>query len=551
MFGAFEGLPKMTKDAKAPAADSLGRGSWPRKADNVKIEFGFGVPLGAMAAHPAFHSAWDMGCPSSSFHQMANMMDRMMAERFQPFGYARMTARKCSEGKSDDKTPKEPPRDGIRHSSRKDKARNSPGTHVNNGTRHLPTQVVRPSVNIFSKDTPPDPNKQAPQDPTTEKWAGTLRRRDPEIQPTLPSIVTRKTSSSSIGSGRNGRSLERRARARNLVPIKPINGKSDVPNEGADVTIYEKDEKVFDTTGYEMHLVETLEKDILQKNPNIRWKDVVGLDDAKSVLQEAVVLPLVMPDYFKGIRRPWKGVLLTGPPGTGKTLLARAVATECKTTFFNVSSATLTSKYRGDSEKLVRLLFDMALFYAPSTIFIDEVDSLCAVRGADSEHEASRRFKAELLIQMDGLAAVFNQEKIIMVLAATNHPWDIDEAFRRRFEKRIYIGLPDEPTRVKLLKTSLRDVVLADDVQLEELAQKLDGYSGSDICNLCRDAAMMTMRHKIAGKTPDEIRRLKRSELEAPVSKEDLEAASEKTRRTVTQADVAKYTTWMQKHGCS
>ncbi|KAL4706789.1 hypothetical protein ACJJTC_018170 [Scirpophaga incertulas] len=481
--------------------------------------------------------------PSTGFHTMARMMDRMMAESLHPFGFARMTARRSGSDKQD------PPRDGLRSNKgeKREKLRQS-DTHASNGTRHPPTQVVKPTQAGAFQVTPMDQAKQS--DPTTEKWAGSLRRRDPDIQPALPSITCRKTSSTSVGSGRKCRSVERmpRQRVRQLAPIKPTVRKTDVPAEGG-VTILERDEKVFDPTGYEIHLVETLERDILQKNPNVRWRDVIGLEDAKCVLQEAMVLPLVMPDYFKGIRRPWKGVLLTGPPGTGKTLLARAVATECKTTFFNVSSATLTSKYRGDSEKLVRLLFDMASFYAPSTIFLDEVDSLCAVRGADSEHEASRRFKAELLIQMDGLAAAFNRDKIIMVLAATNHPWDIDEAFRRRFEKRIYIGLPDEDTRMKLLKLCLRDVALADDVNLSDMAAKLDGYSGSDICNL--DAAMMTMRRKIAGKSPDQIRQLRRSELEAPVSRADLAAASTKARRSVTAADEARYAAWMQRHGCS
>ena len=174
------------------------------------------------------------------------------------------------------------------------------------------------------------------------------------------------------------------------------------------------------------------------------FDDIAELDNAKNILKEAVLLPILMPEFFTGIRRPWKGVLLYGPPGTGKTMLAKALATQGKTVFFNVSAATFASKWRGESEKLIRLLFEMARFYAPTTIFIDEVDSIGSKRG-DGEGEASRRVKSELLVQMDGVnissSASANtndkENKIVMVMGATNKPWDLDEALRRRFEKRV------------------------------------------------------------------------------------------------------------------
>ena len=137
----------------------------------------------------------------------------------------------------------------------------------------------------------------------------------------------------------------------------------------------QEDEKTFNASGFETHLVETLEKDIILRKPDVQWSKVAGLNEAKALLQEAMVLPVLMPDFFKGIRRPWKGVLMVGPPGTGKTLLAKAVATECGTTFFNVSSSTLTSKYRGESEKLVRLLFEMV-----SSRFLDSGQTLMTIK---------------------------------------------------------------------------------------------------------------------------------------------------------------------------
>ncbi|CAF1518669.1 unnamed protein product, partial [Didymodactylos carnosus] len=232
-------------------------------------------------------------------------------------------------------------------------------------------------------------------------------------------------------------------------------------------------EKKFEGKNFEKDLIDALERDIVQKNPNVRWGDIAGCVGAKKLLEEAVILPLYMPDFFKGIRRPWKGVLLFGPPGTGKTMLAKAVATECKTTFFNVASSSLTSKYHGESEKLVRLLFEMAKFYAPSTVFIDEIDSLCSRRGTSNEHEASRRVKSELLIQMDGVSGALGGDdstKMIIVLGATNHPWDIDDALRRRLEKRIYIPLPDKDTRKQLLELNLKDVPVSEDVKLDAIS---------------------------------------------------------------------------------
>ncbi|XP_034042253.1 katanin p60 ATPase-containing subunit A-like 1 [Thalassophryne amazonica] len=314
----------------------------------------------------------------------------------------------------------------------------------------------------------------------------------------------------------------------------------------------ESELKKFDSTGHDSDLVESLERDIVSRNPNVHWDDIADLEDAKKLLREAVVLPMWMPDFFKGIRRPWKGVLMVGPPGTGKTMLAKAVATECGMTFFNVSSSTLSSKYRGESEKLVRLLFELARFYAPTTIFIDEIDAICSRRGTSDEHEASRRVKSELLIQMDGVGGALENDdpsKMVMVLAATNFPWDIDEALRRRLEKRIYIPLPTAVGRVELLKINLREVEVAQDVDLNLIAEKIEGYSGADITNVCRDASMMAMRRRIQGLRPEEIRALSKDELQMPVTMEDFTLTLKKISKSVSAADLEKYKAWMLEFG--
>ncbi|KAJ7962928.1 Katanin p60 ATPase-containing subunit A1 [Quillaja saponaria] len=306
--------------------------------------------------------------------------------------------------------------------------------------------------------------------------------------------------------------------------------------------------------GPDPDLAEMLERDVLETTPGVRWEDVAGLTEAKRLLEEAVVLPLWMPEYFQGIRRPWKGVLMFGPPGTGKTLLAKAVATECGTTFFNVSSATLASKWRGESERMVRCLFDLARAYAPSTIFIDEIDSLCNARGASGEHESSRRVKSELLVQVDGVNNSSTNEdgsrKIVMVLAATNFPWDIDEALRRRLEKRIYIPLPNFESRKELIRINLKTVEVAPDVDIEDVARRTDGYSGDDLTNVCRDASLNGMRRKIAGKTRDEIKNMPKDEISNdPVAMCDFEEALAKVQRSVSPADIERHEKWFSEFG--
>ncbi|KAG1367629.1 putative Katanin p60 ATPase-containing subunit A1 [Cocos nucifera] len=306
--------------------------------------------------------------------------------------------------------------------------------------------------------------------------------------------------------------------------------------------------------GPDADLAAMLERDVLETSPGVRWDDVAGLSEAKRLLEEAVVLPLWMPEYFQGIRRPWKGVLMFGPPGTGKTLLAKAVATECGTTFFNVSSATLASKWRGESERMVRCLFDLARAYAPSTIFIDEIDSLCTSRGASGEHESSRRVKSELLVQVDGVnnssTGEDGQRKIVMVLAATNFPWDIDEALRRRLEKRIYIPLPNFESRKELIKINLRTVEVAADVDIDVVARRTEGYSGDDLTNVCRDASLNGMRRKIAGKTRDEIKNMSKDEISNdPVAMCDFEEALSKVQRSVSAADIERHEKWFAEFG--
>eukprot|EP00731_Ephydatia_muelleri_P015727 Em0009g151a len=302
-------------------------------------------------------------------------------------------------------------------------------------------------------------------------------------------------------------------------------------------------------------LASVISRDIYLHNPDVKWDDIIGLDMVKRLIKEAVVYPIKYPQLFTGILSPWKGLLLYGPPGTGKTLLAKAVATECKTTFFNISASTIVSKWRGDSEKLVRVLFELARFHAPSTIFMDELESIMGQRSGfgssgGGEHEASHRMKTELLVQMDGLA---KSSDLVFVLAASNLPWELDHAMLRRLEKRILVDLPNTAARCAMFKHHLPHILsqspltITTEVDYNSVAEMTEGYSGSDVRLVCKEAAMRTVRQvfdKLEGL--QETSHLDCLRLD-PVTTADVQAAIASTKPSA-KLLASRYTQWQKEY---
>ncbi|KAJ6620138.1 P-loop containing nucleoside triphosphate hydrolase protein [Mycena sp. CBHHK59/15] len=251
---------------------------------------------------------------------------------------------------------------------------------------------------------------------------------------------------------------------------------------------------------------------ILGATTDVTWDDIAGLEAAKDSLREAVIIPIKFPQLFTGKRKPWKGILLYGPPGTGKSYLAKAVATEAKSTFFSISSSDLVSKWQGDSEKLVKHLFQMAREMKPAIIFIHEVDSMTGARG-DGDSDASRRLKTEFLVQMDGVG---HDDTGVLVIGATNLPWQIDLSIKRRSlsrEKDIY-SLPNLAARQRMfeLHVGLTPCELTRE-DYHYLAERRKGklkwhaqksalivsrYSGADVSIVVQDALMQPIRKFIS-----------------------------------------------------
>ncbi|CAN1802325.1 Outer mitochondrial transmembrane helix translocase [Linum perenne] len=230
--------------------------------------------------------------------------------------------------------------------------------------------------------------------------------------------------------------------------------------------------------------------DVIPPNDiGVTFDDIGALENVKDTLKELVMLPLQRPELFcKGqLTKPCKGILLFGPPGTGKTMLAKAVATEAGANFINISMSSITSKWFGEGEKYVKAVFSLASKIAPSVVFVDEVDSMLGRRENPGEHEAMRKMKNEFMVNWDGLRTKDTER--VLVLAATNRPFDLDEAVIRRLPRRLMVNLPDASNRAKILKVILAKEDLSPSVDIDAVAGMTDGYSGSDLKNLCVAAA--------------------------------------------------------------
>jgi SpoVK/Ycf46/Vps4 family AAA+-type ATPase len=264
--------------------------------------------------------------------------------------------------------------------------------------------------------------------------------------------------------------------------------------------------------------------------------EIAGLDDAKRALKEAIKLQLVRPDLLTGSRFSWKGVLLFGPPGCGKTLLARAVCGDSNANFFNVSSAELVSKWLGAGEKIAKEVFRLAREVQPSIVFFDEVHTIAKKRSTE-EHDAVQRIKTILMQEMSGLNS--QKEDLVLVIGATKIPWEIDTAFMRRFEKRIYIPLPDQTARMKIFKMHTKDVELDSSVNFDTLARISEGYSGADVSVVCKEALMTPVRELVEqGKIEDP------NSKPHAVSQNDFTNALAKIKPSVNKEEIKQHLEW-------
>ena len=243
-------------------------------------------------------------------------------------------------------------------------------------------------------------------------------------------------------------------------------------------------------------LKQRLEASVVSDSPNLPFSEIAGLETAKELLKEAVIIPINFPQLFTGKRKPWTGILMYGPPGTGKSYLAKALATEAKnSTFISVGAADLGGKYQGESEGLVKALYQIARERAPSIVFVDEIESIGSKR-TDDQSETAAKVKTQFLVEMDGLGGSTSG---ILTLGATNLPWKLDEALIRRFQRRIYIRLPDKDARAKMIAIHIGttpNTLTQDDLDI--LSGQMDNFSSSDVSTMVKSALNLPVRELLA-----------------------------------------------------
>jgi len=284
-------------------------------------------------------------------------------------------------------------------------------------------------------------------------------------------------------------------------------------------------------------------KDILCARPGVSFHDIVGLDGPKESLRQMIILPLLNPEIYTGLREPPRGLLMFGPGGNGKTFIAKAVASECvNVTFFNLSAASLTSKWLGESEKLMRALFTVAKRKAPSLIFIDEIDSILSKRG-EADNDASRRLKTEFLVQFDGVTSEDGAQ--VIFLAATNRPWDLDEAALRRFTERFYVPLPTMEARLALIRKLIQseDHCLSEE-DIQDLVNRTDGYAAFEVQGVCRRAAQQQMREL----SFDIARTINKQQLR-PLCAADFQKAIKVVRAANSNEAIEQHRLWNKQYG--
>jgi len=278
---------------------------------------------------------------------------------------------------------------------------------------------------------------------------------------------------------------------------------------------------------------------VITEKPNVKWEDIAGLEEVKKAIREAIVYPTKRPDLFPlGFPR---GILLYGPPGCGKTLIAAAVATEIDAVFFSVDAASIMSKWLGEAEKNVARLFraarEAAIKHGAAIIFIDEIDSLLGVRYNEVGGEV--RVRNQFLKETDGIMDK-GKNWPIYVIGATNKPWTLDWGFIRRFQKRIYVPLPDFETRLKIYQLYTQKLVMKD-VDLYELAKLSEGYSGSDIRDVCQAVQL-----RVVSELFESGKYLDKNAKPRPITMEDFRIVISQRKPSITKEMIKAYELWAE-----